>query len=116
MRGPIGYDRWSSRRNYSYYNDVGRYRYTSPKQATAQTKTYEKTKKTFNSQGKKFDSPYAKSRSGSTSLSRQSRSVPKASSTGSVSKGGSKFRSNYSKNSGLRNSNSRTTRGVRRGK
>ncbi|WP_299795296.1 hypothetical protein [uncultured Shewanella sp.] len=116
MRGPIGYDRWSSRRNYSYYNDVGRYRYTSPKQASAQNKTFERTKKQFNSQGKRFDSPYAKSRSGSTSLSRQSTSTPKASSTGTRSKTNSKFRSNYSKNSNFRNSNSRTTRGVRRGK
>ncbi|MBE7216120.1 hypothetical protein MK852_17005 [Shewanella benthica] len=116
MRGPIGYDRWSGRRNYSYYNDVGRYRYTSPKQASAQNKTFERTKKQFSSQGKKFDSPYAKSRSGSTSLSRQSTSTPKASTTGTRSKSSSKFRSNYSKNSNFRNSNSRTTRGVRRGK
>ncbi|NRB24173.1 hypothetical protein [Shewanella sp.] len=116
MRGPIGYDRWSGRRNYSYYNDVGRYRYTSPKQASAQNKTFERTKKQFNSQGRKFDSPYAKSRSGSTSLSRQSTSAPKASTAGTRSTSSSKFRSNYSKSSNLRNSNSRTTRGVRRGK
>ncbi|MDR8522443.1 hypothetical protein [Shewanella fidelis] len=115
-RGPIGYDRWSSRRNYSYYNDVGRYRYTSPKQARAQTQTYERTKKQFNAQGKKFDSPYAKSRTGSTSLSRQSSSTPKASSTGRTASSKSKFRSNYSKDSSFRNSSSRTTRGVRRGK
>ncbi|GIU30353.1 hypothetical protein L2719_09480 [Shewanella schlegeliana] len=115
-RGPIGYDRWSSRRNYSYYNDVGRYRYTSPKQARAQTQTYERTKKQFNSQGRKFDSPYAKSRTGSTSLSRQSSSTPKASSTGRTASSKSKFRSNYSKDSSFRNSSSRTTRGVRRGK
>lgn len=115
-RGPIGYDRWSSRRNYSYYNDVGRYRYTSPKQARAQTQTYQRTKKQFNAQGKKFDSPYAKSRTGSTSLSRQSSSTPKASSTGRTASSKSKFRSNYSKDSSFRNSSSRTTRGVRRGK
>lgn len=115
MRGPVYYDRWSSRRNYSYYNDVGRYRYTSPKQATAQNKTFERTKKQFANQGKRFDSPYAKSRAGSTSLSRQSSSVPKASTVGKAT-GGSKFRSNYSKNSNFRNSGSRTTRGVRRGK
>ncbi|QQX79476.1 hypothetical protein JK628_18400 [Shewanella sp. KX20019] len=114
-RGPIGYDRWSSRRNYSYYNDVGRYRYTSPKQARAQTQTYERTKKQYSSQGKRFDSPYAKSRTGSTSLSRQSTSTPKASSTGRTASK-SKFRSNYSKDSSFRNSSSRTTRGVRRGK
>ena len=115
-RGPIGYDRWSSRRNYSYYNDVGRYRYTSPKQARAQTQTYERTKKQYSSQGKRFDSPYAKSRTGSTSLSRQSTSTPKASSTGRTASSKSKFRSNYSKDSSFRNSSSRTTRGVRRGK
>ncbi|QYK01979.1 hypothetical protein [Shewanella psychrotolerans] len=115
MRGPVYYDRWSSRRNYSYYNDVGRYRYTSPKQAKAQNQTFERTKKQFANQGKRFDSPYAKSRAGSTSLSRQSSSVPKASTVGRAT-GGSKFRSNYSKNSNFRNSGSRTTRGVRRGK
>jgi hypothetical protein len=115
MRGPVSYDRWSSRRNYSYYNDVGRYRYTSPKQAKAQNQTFERTKKQFASQGKRFDSPYAKSRAGSTSLSRQSSSVPKASTAGKAT-GGSKFRSNYSKNSNFRDSGSRTTRGVRRGK
>ncbi|QLE86838.1 hypothetical protein FLM48_18235 [Shewanella sp. Scap07] len=114
VRGPVHYDRWSSRRNYSYYNDVGRYRYTSPKQARSQNSTFERTQKQFSRQGKRFDSPYAKSRSGSTSLSRQSASVPKASTAGAAKS--SKFRSNYAKNSNLRNSSSRTTRGVRRGK
>lgn len=42
---PVSYDRWSGNRGYSYYNDVGRYRYTSPKQADAQNKTFEQTKK-----------------------------------------------------------------------
>ena len=114
---PMSYDRWSGNRGYSYYNDVGRYRYTSPQQATSQAKTFEQTKKRFNNQGKRFDSPYAKSRTGSTSLSRQSASVPKASSTTrSANTGGSKFRSNYSKDSSFRNSSSRTSRGVSRGK
>ncbi len=115
---PIYYDRWSSGRNYSYYNDVGRYRYTSPKQARAQNQTFERTKKQFNNQGKQFSSPYAKSRTGASGLSRQSSSAPKSSSLGQTNKAnsGSKFRSNYSKNSNLRNSASRTTRGVRRGK
>ena len=111
---PISYDRWSGNRGYSYYNDVGRYRYTSPKQATSQAKTFEQTKKRFNSQGKRFDSPYAKTRTGSTSLSRQSTSAPKASST--TQSASRKFRSSYSKDSSFRNSSSRTSRGVRRGK
>lgn len=119
---PIYYDRWSGNRGYSYYNDVGRYRYTSPKQAQAQEKTFEQTKKRFDSQGKRFDSPYAKSRTGSTALSRESTSAPKANtaSSSSANKSGaqsdSKFRSNYSKDSSFRNSSNRTTRSVRRGK
>ncbi|AAN56742.1 hypothetical protein HRJ35_20160 [Shewanella oneidensis MR-1] len=119
---PIYYDRWSGNRGYSYYNDVGRYRYTSPKQAQAQEKTFEQTKKRFDSQGKRFDSPYSKSRTGSTSLSRESTSAPKANTAGSSSanKSGAqsdnKFRSNYSKDSSFRNSSNRTTRSVRRGK
>ena len=111
---PIRYDNWSSRRGYSYYNDVGRYRYTSPRQATAQNNTYQQTKKSFERQGKRFDSPYAKPKTGSTSLSRQSASAPKASTTTRTST--SKFRSSYSKTSSFRNSSSRTTRGISRGK
>jgi hypothetical protein len=109
---PIGYDRWSSRRGYSYYNDVGRYRYTSPKQASHQNSTFEREKKRFSSQGKRFQSPYAKTRTGATSLSKQSSSAPAVNTAGNRSK----FRSNYSKDSSFRNSNSRTSRGVSRGK
>jgi hypothetical protein len=123
---PVHYDRWAGNRGYSYYNDVGRYRYTSPKQAQAQDQTFQKAKKRFDSQGKRFDSqgkrfdsPYAKSRTGASSLSRASSSVPKASSAGKA--GGSKFRSNYAKSSGsressFRNASNRTSRGIRRGK
>ncbi|NKF49557.1 hypothetical protein G3R49_03040 [Shewanella sp. WXL01] len=112
---PIYYDSWSNRRGYSYYNDVGRYRYTSPKQARAQDRVFDSTKKRFDSQGKRFSSPYAKNRTGSTSLSRQSTSSP---STKSASASSSKFRSNYAKSnsSSFRNSSTRTSRGTRRGK
>ncbi|WP_394130458.1 hypothetical protein [Shewanella maritima] len=116
---PIHYDRWSGSRGYSYYNDVGRYRYTSPKQATAQNRTYEQTRRQFDRQGKRFDSPYAKNRTGSTSLSRQSTSTPRASTAGTTQN--RKFRSNYASNSNrnnssLRNSSNRTSRGIRLGK
>ncbi|WP_144212820.1 hypothetical protein [Shewanella donghaensis] len=117
VMNPVRYDRWSNNRGYSYYNDVGRYRYTSPKQASSQNRTFENTKKAYNSQGKQFNSPYSKSRTGSTSLSRQSTSAPKASTAGTrTASSSSKFRSNYSKDSSFRNSSNRTTRGVRRGK
>lgn len=125
MHGPVYYNRWSSRRGYSYYNDVGRYRYTSPKQAKSQRQTYERTRKQFSSQGKSFNSPYAKSRTGSTALSSSSRAAPKTtassfrsgtSSSRTASSSKSKFRSNYSKSSSFRNSSSRTSRGTSRGK
>ncbi|MFQ6370722.1 hypothetical protein [Shewanella sp. YIC-542] len=109
---PIYYDNWSRSRDYSYYNDVGRYRYTSPKQASSQDQLYQRTKKRFDSQGKRFDSPYAKSRTGASALSRQSVSSPKQ----SPKAGGSKFRSNYAKDSSFRNSGFRTSRGISRGK
>ncbi|MBE8167450.1 MAG: hypothetical protein HAW66_03640 [Shewanella sp.] len=111
FRSPISYDNWSNRRGYSYYGDKGRYRYTSPKQRSGQEKVYQNTKKRFSRQGKTFNSPYAKTRTGATSLSRASQSAPKSSASPR-----SKFRSNYAKNSGFRNSSSRTSRSVSRGK
>ncbi|MBR9727739.1 hypothetical protein ACFOD0_05410 [Shewanella intestini] len=112
---PVYYDNWSSRRGYSYYNDVGRYRYTSPKQARSQERVFEQSKKKFSRQGKNFSSPYAKNRTGSSSLSRQSVSTPSAKTTGASS---SKFRSSYAKSStsSFRNSSNRTSRGIRSGK
>ncbi|MGB0892963.1 MAG: hypothetical protein ACPGUD_01020 [Parashewanella sp.] len=108
---PIYYDNWSRHRGYSYYGDVGRYRYTSPKQSQRQEKVYQQTKKRFANKGQQFKSPYAKTRSGSTGLTRASRAAPK-----DFQSSRSKFRSNYAKSSGLRNSSSRTSRGVSRGK
>ncbi|MBV7314685.1 hypothetical protein [Shewanella sp. NIFS-20-20] len=105
---PISYDRWAGRRGYSYYNDVGRYRYSSPQQMKNQEGLSSQRQKQFSSQGKTFTSPYAKNRSGSTGLSAASRKAPAASQP--------QFRSNYSKNSSMRTSSSRTNRSLRRGK
>ncbi|SFB88515.1 hypothetical protein [Pseudoalteromonas denitrificans] len=105
--GGISYDRWSSKRRYSYYNDYGRSRYTSQKQYKTQQKIETRTKQSFKRQGKQFTSPYAKKRSGASSLSRSSYTPVKSSYS----------RSSYSKSSGsVRNSSSRTSRGVSRGK
>ncbi|QSX30769.1 hypothetical protein JYB88_03660 [Shewanella cyperi] len=109
---PVYYDNWSRGRNYSYYHDVGRYRYSSPRDVLQQDKVFQQEKKRFDSQGKRFDSPYAKTRSGASGLSRQSSQAP--SSRPSAEK--PKFRSNYGKDSSFRDSRSRTTRSVRRGK
>ncbi|MGL4473955.1 MAG: hypothetical protein ACRCT7_05790 [Shewanella sp.] len=104
---PISYDSWSGRRGYSYYNDVGRYRYSSPEQIRRQDNFSAQRQKQFSSQGKPFVSPYAKNRSGSASLSTASRQAPSSP---------AQFRSNYSKSSSMRTSSSRTKLSLRRGK
>ncbi|NRA62410.1 MAG: hypothetical protein HRU25_16215, partial [Psychrobium sp.] len=63
LTSPISYDRWGRNRGYSYYNDYGRHRYSSPKQRQQQQKTWNNTKKTF-SKGQQYSSPYSKSRVG----------------------------------------------------
>lgn len=107
---PVYYDRWSSRRDYSYYNDYGRNRYTSPQQAKSQDNLANKTKKKFASKGG-FKSPYAKAKTGASRMSTSSRQAQKAPSFSG--------KSNYSKAkaaSSFRNSKSTTSRGISRGK
>lgn len=107
--GGVSYDRWSRKRRYSYYNDYGRSRYTSKNQYKTQQKIETRTKQSYKRQGKQFTSPYAKKRSGASSLSRSSYTPVKTRSSYS--------KSSYSKSSGsVRNSSSRTSRGVSRGK
>ena len=54
------YNDWGRQRNYSYYNDYGRTRYSSPNQLKKQTSLDTRTKKSFSSRGQKFTSPYSK--------------------------------------------------------
>lgn len=104
------YHDWSRTRPYSYYHDYGRYRYTSPSNYKKQTQLETRTKKTFQSQGKKFNSPYAKQRVGASQLSKTSKTRP---SSGSFRKASS-YRNSAS--STTRRANSRTSRGPGRGK
>jgi hypothetical protein len=105
----VEYGNWSKRRKYSYYNDYGRARYTSPKQMKAQTAVETRTRQSYQRQGKQFTSPYASKKTGASGLSRSSYTPPKSKSSYS--------KSSYSKSAGsVRNSNSRTSRGVSRGK
>ncbi|MGO2167894.1 MAG: CHAD domain-containing protein [Pseudoalteromonas sp.] len=100
----VEYGRWSRNRKYSYYNDYGRARYTSPKRMKAQSALATKTSQSYRRQGRQFTSPYSTKKSGASGLSRSSYTPPKS-------------RSSYSKRSGsVRNSFSRTSRGIRRGK
>ncbi len=107
----IGYDRWSSRRDYSYYNDVGRNRYTSPQQKKSQNDLAQRTKKKFGNKGG-FNSPYAKSKTGASSMSTASKQAQRAPSFS----GKSSYSKQKSSSSSFRNSTSTTSRGVRRGK
>lgn len=104
----VKYGSWSKRRRYSYYHDYGRSRYSSPAQIKTQQQVERRTRQSYTRQGKQFTSPYAKKRVGASGLSRSSYTPPKTRS--SYAK-----KSSYSKGS-VRNSSSRTSRGVSRGK
>jgi len=113
------YNDWGRQRNYSYYNDYGRTRYSSPSQLKKQTSLDTRTKKSFTRRGQKFTSPYSKNRTGSSSLSGQSKTAQTSSNrfrTNSVKKSNYASKSKSSKNSSFRNSNTNTSRGFRRGK
>ena len=106
----VEYGSLSKRRKYSYYNDYGRTRYSSPKQIKTQSALETRTRQSYQRQGKQFTSPYASKKTGASGLSRSSYTPPKSRSSYSRA-------SSYSNNSGsVRNSSSRTSRGVSRGK
>ncbi len=111
------YSDWGRHRNYSYYNDYGRTRYSSPSQLNTQTKLNQRTKKSFASRGQKFSSPYSKNRTGSSSLSSKSKTAQTSANrfrSNTVKK--SSYASKASKSSSFRNSNTNTSRSFRRGK
>ena len=107
---PVYYDRWSARRDYSYYHDYGRNRYTSPQQTKKQNDLAAKTKKQFANKGG-FRSPYAKPKTGASRMSSSSRQAQKA----APFAGKSSF-SKAKSASSFRNSKSTTSRGISRGK
>ncbi|MBL4941586.1 MAG: hypothetical protein JKY81_07975 [Colwellia sp.] len=111
------YGDWGRNRNYSYYNDYGRTRYSSPSQLNQQTKLDQRTKKSFASRGQKFNSPYSKNRTGSSSLSGKSKTAQTSANrfrSNTVKK--SNYAKKSSKSSSFRNSNTNTSRSFRRGK
>ena len=100
LGGPrIGYGDWAGRRDYSYYHDYGRGNYTSPNARTRQAGVEQRARTKFSSQGRQFQSPYARKRSGaSASVARQ------------------KFASRSTGKSSVRGWGSGSSRGPRRGK
>jgi len=101
---PIYYSNWGAGRHYSYYNDYGRSHYTSPSQFKSQVKVENTAKRKFQKSGKRFTSPYAKTRTGAT------RTVvkPKAAT--------SSYKSSYASQSTARNTATRTSRSSSSGK
>jgi len=118
MGRPVYYSSWGRNRNYSYYNDYGRSRYSSPSQLKKQTQLDTRTRKSFASRGQKYTSAYSKNRTGSSSLSGQSRSAQKSANRfRAQSTNRSRYASSSrSRNASFRNSRTSTSRGFRRGK
>ncbi|PCH61858.1 MAG: hypothetical protein COC19_03970 [SAR86 cluster bacterium] len=89
-RGPIGYGYWSSNRDYSYYHDNGRSSFSSPAQKSRAVQTETRARNTFASQGRSFNSPYARAKSSGTRPRTPSYNTRTSSSTSSrsVSRGG----------------------------
>ena len=125
-RGRVYYSSWGKSRNYSYYHDYGRTRYSSPNQLSKQNKLETRTRKSFESRGQRFTSAYGKNRSGASGVSSQSKTAQASatrfsSNTSNKSKyaksssSKNKYASNKS-NASFRNSSSSTSRGFRRGK
>lgn len=112
------YSNWGSRRNYSYYNDYGRTRYSSPSQLRKQTQLDNRTRKTFERSGKKYTSAYSKNRTGSSSLSGQSKTAQTSASRFSkkTSSKSTYAKKSSSKSASFRNSSNTTSRSFRRGK
>ncbi|WP_232824701.1 hypothetical protein [Algibacillus agarilyticus] len=70
-RRRIHYSDWSSRRDYSYYHDYGRYRYSSPGQIKKQVQTEQRVAKNYRGKGQ-FKSAYATSKTGASRVSSSS--------------------------------------------
>jgi hypothetical protein len=110
FRRPINYGNWSRQRDYSYYNEAGRYHYTSPGQKNASMRTEQKARQKFKQSGKSFTSPYAKTKTGSAHATMKSQKIAQSFSS-SYSKSGNNTKSSKSFGSaGSRNSSSSTSR------
>lgn len=115
---PIYYDNWYRKRDYSYYQDYGRSRYTKPSKYKTQLKAEKRLSNKFSKTGG-YKSSYAKARVGGSKMSAKSTQNAKflSQSKSNFSRsGGFSQRSSYSSNSSFRNSRSSTSRGASRGK
>ena len=109
------YNDWAGSRGYSYYHDMGRNNYSSRSQRSSMQATEQRSRKQFGSSGK-FKSPYAKTRSGASGMSRASTAQSKSLFKSPYAKSGSSSKSSSKFQSSTRSSGFRTTRGASRGK
>lgn len=118
----IYYHTWGNSRNYSYYHDYGRTRYSSPTQLRKQTQVENRTRKSFQSGSQKFNSAYSKNRSGASGISSQSKTAQtsanrfKSNNPNKSTYAKKTTSSKYGKSASFRDSSSSTSRGFRRGK
>jgi hypothetical protein len=115
----VNYNDWGRNRNYSYYNDYGRTRYSSPDQLRKQSQVDTRTRKSFERKGQRYSSPYSKSKVGSSSLSGQSKTAQtsaKRFNTASTNRSSYAKKSSSGKSASFRNSKNTTSRSFRRGK
>jgi len=110
FRQPINYGNWSRQRDYSYYNEAGRYNYTSPAQEKAIIRTEKQTRQKFKQSGKSFTSPYAKTNTGSARSTMKSKKVAQSFSSSYSKSGKSAKSSSFFGSAGSRNSSSSTSR------
>jgi outer membrane murein-binding lipoprotein Lpp len=113
--GPVYYNSWARNRDYSYYGSRGYNNYTSPSQKAAESKRFSQTQKKFASQGKRFNSPYAKStqqaRGGRrTSAFSQVTKSPSKVSSSSSNRYSSRYKAGAFSNTSSRNNNSYNSR------
>ena len=92
---PIYYSNWGRSRDYSYYHDYGRSTYTSPAQRRGQDSVERRTKDRFNRSGKRFNSPYAKTKHTTAQVARTQSKFRSSAKTRSVPKPKKSTTSNY---------------------
>lgn len=109
------YNSWAGGRGYSYYHDMGRNNYSSRSQKAGMRDVEQRSRKQFGSSGK-FKSPYAKTRSGASGMSRASTAQSKSLFNSPYAKSGAGSKSSSKFQSSTRSSGFRTTRGASRGK
>lgn len=109
------YNNWAGSRGYSYYHDMGRNNFSSRSQKSGMRDVEQRSRKQYGSSGK-FKSPYAKTRSGASGMSRASTAQGKSLFKSPYAKSGAGTKSSSKFQSSTRSSGFRTTRGASRGK